>query len=391
MSANPFRLLSVCTNFPTLNCPTLGLFVKRRLDAIAKHISVRVLNPKPYFPLVRPKRMDEKLPGGDCSVDIQPMFYIPKVANHWNGFWLERCVSKWLSNMPAQDLRNSVLDAHFGYPEGVGCYRAARKHQLPLFITVRGLETELMAVPSIKRQMMEAYHYATGIIAVSEFLKEMLVANGVPSEKVTVIGNGVDSVVYSPGDKELSRRLIGIEPETRLIVAVGNVQRRKGYDVLIDALKAFRETKNLVCSIIGGVNELETLEQLKARVNEIGSQNQVRFLGQQTPDVVAEWLRAADVFVLPTRREGCCNAVLEALSSGTPVISTPAGDNTKFVEDYRNGFIVPFEDSASLASAITKSLDLAWDSKLISDSVREHTWDGAAGKVIEYVGTRLAQ
>jgi glycosyltransferase involved in cell wall biosynthesis len=386
-----FHLLSVCTVFPTRNNPTFGLFVKRRLEAIAKHVPVRILNPQPCFPFLRPQVEDSQLSNDRNAVDIRPMFYIPKVANHWNGFWLERCVSKWLSNMPAQDLRNSVLDAHFGYPEGVGCYRAARKHQLPLFITVRGLETELMTVPSIKRQMLEAFDYATGIISVSDFLKEMLVANGVPSEKVTVIGNGVDSVVYSPGDKELSRRLIGIEPETRLIVAVGNVQRRKGYDVLIDALKTFDDTKNLVCSIIGGVNEKETLEQLKAQVSDLGSPTQVRFLGQQTPDVVAEWLRAADVFVLPTRREGCCNAVLEALSSGTPVISTPAGDNTKFVEDYRNGFIVPFEDSASLASAITKSLDLAWDSKLISDSVREHTWDGAAGKVIEYVGARLAQ
>ena len=391
MSTKTFRLLSVCTNFPTHNHPTLGLFVKRRLDAIAKHISVYVLNPKPYFPLVRPKRMDESLPGATCSIEIHPMFYIPKLVNHWNGFWLERCVSKWLAKIPSQELRNSVLDAHFGYPEGVGCYRAARKHQLPLFVTVRGLETELMDVPSIKRQMMEAYNYATGIIAVSDFLKEMLVANGVPSEKVTVIGNGVDSMVYRPGDKQLSRRLIRIEPENRLIVAVGNVQRRKGYDVLIDALKALRETKNVTCAIIGGINESETLEKLKARVNEIGLQNQVRFLGQQTPDVVANWLRAADVFVLPTRREGCCNAVLEALSSGTPVISTPAGDNTKFVEDFRNGFIVPFDNSISLASAIKKSLDLGWDAELISDSVREYTWDGAARKVIEYVGARMSQ
>jgi glycosyltransferase involved in cell wall biosynthesis len=95
------------------------------------------------------------------------------------------------------------------------------------------------------------------------------------------------------------------------------------------------------------------------------------------------------MFVLPTRREGCCNAVLEALSTGVPVISTPAGDNTKFVSDGRNGFIVPHEDPKALQIAIQRSWDYPWDLKAISESVHRYTWKGAAEQVVEYFQERL--
>jgi hypothetical protein len=121
------------------------------------------------------------------------MFYLPGIAKHWDGWWLNQVVSHWVSSMPNLDSKNTILDAHFGYPEGVGCYRVAKRRKLPLFITVRGLETELMAVPAIKKQMLEAFDYATGIISVSQSLKDMLIQNGVDGSKIRVIGNGVDS------------------------------------------------------------------------------------------------------------------------------------------------------------------------------------------------------
>lgn len=389
MIRSKLKVLSCCTNFPTRNYPTHGLFVRRRLELVSKHVDLRFLNLQPYFPILRPRAPDAPLQSTEFSVDIRRMLYLPGVVKQWDGGWLERSLSKWLDSLPASVIDGAVVDAHFGYPEGVGCYRAARKRKLPLFITVRGLETELMQVPKIKSQMLEAFDYAQGIISVSDSLKKTLEDNGVAQGKIRVIGNGVDSDVYLPGDKAAARERLGIGQEVKLIVAVGNIQRRKGYDILVDALTFRKDSQRVLCAIIGGVNEPSMLELLNSRIKELKLENCIRFLGQQTPDVVVDWLRASDAFVLPTRREGCCNAVLEALSTGAPVITTPAGDNTKFVKDGINGFIVPHDDPQSLAAAIEKSWVHSWDSPTITGSVRPFTWEGTAEKVVEYFFERL--
>jgi len=391
VSVGKLKVLSVCTNFPTRTRPTLGLFVCRRLSQLSKLAELKMLVPQSYFPLVKPRPQDQPLPGTPFSVSIKRMFYLPGVAKHWDGGWLERVVSTWISGMSDLDPKNTILDAHFGYPEGVGCYRVAKKKGLPLFITVRGLETELMGVPAIKQQMLEAYDYCTGIISVSQSLKDMLIQNGVDAGKIRVISNGVDSDIYCPGIRETSRKQLGLAPDTKLVVSLGNIQRRKGYDLLIEAIAAYCKDPRFHCVILGGVNESATKASLDASIQQLGMKDQVCFFGQAEPYVVVQWLRAADLFVLPTRREGCCNAVLEALSTGVPVITTPAGDNTKFVSDGLNGFIVEHESPELLYKAIEKSWEHPWDSELISKSVHPYTWDGAAQQVAQYFDERLGR
>jgi glycosyltransferase involved in cell wall biosynthesis len=195
------KILSVCTNFPTRNRPTLGLFVHRRLSKLSDYGDLRMLVPQPYFPILRPRPADESLAGTSMPVSIRRMFYLPGVAKDWDGWWLERVVSRWISSMKDLDLGATILDAHFGYPEGVGCFRVAKRLGIPLFITARGLETDLMDVPAIRKQMLEAFDYCTGVISVSQSLMDMLVENGVDATKIRVISNGVDSDIYSPGDK----------------------------------------------------------------------------------------------------------------------------------------------------------------------------------------------
>ena len=391
LQSNSLKILSVCTNFPTRNRPTLGLFVHRRLSKLSDYGDLRMLVPQPYFPILRPRPADESLAGTSMPVSIRRMFYLPGVAKDWDGWWLEKVVSRWISSMKDLDPGATILDAHFGYPEGVGCYRVAKRLGIPLFITVRGLETELMEVPAIRKQMLEAFDYCTGVISVSQSLKDMLVGKGVAASKIRVISNGVDSDIYSPGDKIESRRKLGVPLDAKLIVSLGNVQRRKGYDLLIEAMAPYCDLPSFRSVILGGVNEPATMSSLEARVAQLGMSNQVSFLGQATPDLVVQWLRAADAFVLPTRREGCCNAVLEALSSGVPVITTPAGDNTKFVVDGQNGFIVPHEDPKGLHRAIERAWEHPWDPQAISQSVHQYTWDGTAEKVHLFFQERLGR
>jgi glycosyltransferase involved in cell wall biosynthesis len=106
--------------------------------------------------------------------------------------------------------------------------------------------------------------------------------------------------------------------------------------------------------------------------------------------MVAVWLRAADLFVLPTAREGCCNAILEALASGLPVVTTPVGDNARFVVDGTNGLIVPVDDVAGFAEAMVRGLaQLAWDPLQISRNLQVGQWDSVARQVVTFFEEQL--
>lgn len=389
--SNGLNVLSVCTNFPTRNYPTLGLFVQRRLLAMSKFCKLRVLVPQPWCPAIRSRPKDESLGDNPLPTDIRRMFYIPKIANHWNGMWLDRCVEKWLSTLPSETVKHSILDAHFGYPEGVGVYRAARRRKLPFFVTLRGLETDLFNNKKIRGQLIDALNHATGVIAVSDSLKTTAVENGIDEAKIRVIGNGVDGCFYFPGSKKESRDELKISQSSKLIVSVGTIRRLKGFDLLLDAIGSYQTDPDFRCMILGKVMESDFRNEIVHRIATLGMSKNIQLLGPLSPELVVKWLRAADMFVLPTRREGCCNAVLEALSAGVPVVTTPAGDNVKFIQDGANGFIVPHESPELLSKAITKAFGQTWNPASISESIRSHTWEGAAQKAIGYFQERIVE
>jgi len=385
------NVLSVSTNYPTRDCPTRGVFVQRRLAALSRLANVHVLVPRPTFPILKPWIIDEPLQSEIHPVDIRRMFYIPKIANMLNGIWMERCIEKWISKLPNSTLENSILDAHFGFPEGVGVCRVAQRRKLPFFITLRGLETDLFKSKLIRGQLINALNSATGVIAVSHSLKETAIENGICESKIQVIGNGVDSSFFYPGSKVQSRSKLGIENSAKLIVSVGSIRRLKGFDILLDAIQHYRNDSDFRCVILGKVMEQSFHDQIIDRISALGMESCVKLIGAKPPDELIDWLRAADLFVLPTRREGCCNAVLEALSTGLPVITTPAGDNIHFVTNGSNGFIVPHESPTALFEAIAKSFVHPWDTKLISESIRNSTWDGAAENVVRYIKEQSSQ
>lgn len=380
------KLFSVCSIFPSRNNPTSGLFVKRRLDAIAgQGVPVFGLKPDPYFPFLRPKRLDFAPEDAAFPMDVKSMFYLPKIGNQLNGKWMSRCVEAWLNKMPAGMLEGGVLDAHFGYPEGVACWLAARRLNLPYFVTIRGLEVDVFArKSSIRGMMIEALCNASGVVAVSDSLKSVAVSNGIPPNKIQVIENGVDGSFFSPGDRSICRQRLSIPAAAKLIVSVASIRQLKGFDLLIEAIASYKNDPDFQCVLIGKIYEADHYKLLAKRIKQLNLEHKVKFVGQASADEVVTWLRASDLFVLPTRREGCCNAVIEALSTGVPVVTTPAGDNTKFVRDGVNGFIVPHESPEEIRNAIDRVFQMSWDPAGISESVRNYTWQGVAEKVIEY-------
>jgi len=142
--------------------------------------------------------------------------------------------------------------------------------------------------------------------------------------------------------------------------------------------------------IIGGAAYDRTYpEQLERIIREEGVAANVRMIGRVPQASVNDWLQAADLFALATEREGCCNAVLEALAAGRPVVTTPVGDNAHFVTPGMNGALAPVDDVAAFERAIGDAFERNWDAQAISRGLDVGGWEDVAHRVLDFMQQRI--
>lgn len=388
------HIASVCRSLPTPTDPSSGIFVLNRVTAMALGAEVELVQPVPHFPLLAPlpawAKSTTRVASG-LRIEHAPMFYFPRVFKSLDATWLRRAVADRIERMH-RDRPIDVIDAHFGYPEGAGCVAVARGLGIPLFITIRGFEKEFVTRRLIGRQMLDAFAAATGIVAVSHSLRELAVRHGVDPAKIRVIHNAIDRQVFRVGNRAEARRALGLEPELPLIVSVGHLISRKRHHVLIEAFGRARARVADARLVIVGAPSFEARypDELRAQASALGIANEVRFVGNLPPAAVVEWLRAADVFALASAREGCCNAVLEALGTGRPVVTTPVGDNRFFVRNGENGFLVPVDDAVALSEALVGALSASnWDEAGIAAGLEVGNWSDVGRLVLDFMSERL--
>lgn len=386
------RIVSVCRVLPSPDHPAAGAFVLRRLAAMADRADVQVIQPVPFLPIVRPLpswAREASHVAASVTIEHAPMPYVPGALKSLDARWLERSVHPKLAALHAARAIDAI-DAHFGYPDGVGCVRAAQRLRIPVFVTLRGMEVDAIRHPRIGPQLARALRQASGCIAVSYSLRDLAVGAGVDPEHVLVAPNAVDRTSFRPGDRAAARSQLGLPASSPLIVSVGHLIAGKGHGVLIRALATLRQTRpDARLAIIGGpAYEPDHPRALAQIARETGLQDAVTFVGAVKPDAVGRWLQAADVFALATEREGCCNSVLEALAVGLPVVTTPAGDNPRFVQDGVNGQIVGIGDVAATAAALAGVLGRAWDAEAISRALAVGSWSEVAAQVLAFMAAR---
>ncbi len=388
------RIISITRTLPTPDDSIAGTFVANRLAALSRQSVLRALQPVPYFPLVKPLPLwageAERLIQG-VRVESAPMFYVPGALKFLDGWWLARSASAPLARL-RRDSPIDLIDAHFGYPDGVGSVRVARSMGLPVFVTIRGSETDFLRDRRIGPQLVRALNAATGCISVSHSLRQLVMGYGVDGERVCVIPNAVDRQVFRPGSRQLARQNLGIAADARLIVTIGHLVSGKRHHILVRALAGLvKRHPQAMLAIVGGPTyDRAYPAQLSAVVRELGLEQQVRILGPTPQPLVNSWLQAADLFALASQREGCCNAVLEALAAGRPVITTPVGDNAHFVHPGVNGSLVPVDDIVAFDRALGAALERDWDADAISRGLNVGGWDDVARRVLEFFSERLA-
>ncbi|MCU0985805.1 MAG: glycosyltransferase family 4 protein [Acetobacteraceae bacterium] len=175
-----------------------------------------------------------------------------------------------------------------------------------------------------------------------------------PGGAVTVIGNGVDPALFRPGTAEeraTARAAMGVAGGDVVAVMIGRMVAEKGYPELFAALS---RTPGLTLACIGTRLESDHEGAVDAALavaqGNPATAARLRLLGYRTD--VAALLRGADLFVLPSHREGMPRAIIEAMMTGLPVVATAIRGAREQVIDGETGFLVPVKDEAVLAEAL---------------------------------------
>jgi len=262
----------------------------------------------------------------------------------------------------------------------------SRRRRQPSVITCHTVKKSLGSWEVLYPLMMNTVKKATLVIGVSDLAAKMCVDFGVPPFKVRVVPNGVDTSLFHPrseSEREEIRKRYGFEG--KVVFSAIRIKRLKGVFVLVEAFsRVSKEVPDAKLVIAGGGMELPEAVKL---AEKLGISEKVNFLGPKPLPEVAELMAAADVFVLPSLSEAFGLSVLEAMASGTPVVSTRTPGPSAVIKDGVNGILVPAGDPLSLAEAIVRVLsDGNLSESLRSNGpelARKFSLEATARKVLE--------
>jgi glycosyltransferase involved in cell wall biosynthesis len=385
------KILSTTICYPTPGCPNQGIFVRRRLEAMARLADVRVVCPVPHV-VGRSQEPPADQPSATPPVAYSKMYYVPGVLKTFDATFFSMALARRLRMLRA-DFPFDLIDAHFVWPDGVGAAIVAWKLGVPVVVTVRGKIISQSRYVLRRRRIVAMLHSVDGCVAVSNALAERVRDLAGADVDVRVIPNGVDTAIFKPAEAGAARQALGLLPEPRYIVSVGQIREIKGFDRLVDVLPDVRRRAGDVRLLLIGPGIGET--SYERRVRELIRQHQlqevVALVGSRDASDVAAYLAAADVFALATRSEGWCNAIHEALAVGTPVVTTDVGGNGELVSSDQLGHLVRFGQPKALVDALVSALTTTWDRRAISSAGSRRSWEQAASETLGYFDQILSR
>lgn len=384
------KVLAISFLFPNSKQPNHGIFVLNRLKALSEYVDLVVVNPIPTFPLdrfVRHRRQNESIPFQESIEGItvyHPRFLsIPKYAKWIEAFSYRSAVNSVVNN-DLSDCKFDLIDLHWTYPDLPVGVALKRSMNLPLSCTLRGMEAFYEGDGERRHNMIRKGLVETdSLIALSAELKAAADEITGEPEKSKIVVNGVDTGIFKFLPKGEARRLLNInEPdETLIILGVGSLIRRKGFDKVIAQLPALLERfPSLKYYIVGSEGpEGDFRNHLYDQVASLKLENIVKFQGAVDNRMLPFWYSAADMFCLSSLGEGSPNVLGEALACGCPAVSTDVGAAPDIMSMASlEKFVVPLSDESLFGEKIKELLLSNVDRELISQRFSKFDWGWCA-------------
>lgn len=237
--------------------------------------------------------------------------------------------------------------------------RYLRKKKIPYIISTDGgfiSSNEGNAKKKLKTKLIGG---AAAWFSTCTMSDEYLIYYGADKDKIyrypftSIAAGDIIPAPLTSDEKDKIKQKLGIKAE-KVLIGVGQLIPRKGWDILIKALEKINDS-SIETLIVGG--EEDQLKELLKNYEIETIPDNIRIISFMSKDDLFEYYRASDIFVLPTREDVWGLVVNEAMANGLPVISTvKCNAGVELIEEDVNGKLIPVSDSESLYNAIRKLL-----------------------------------
>ena len=333
----------ITPRYPTSLDPTAMPFVQQLAWALTDlGNTCTVICPLNFSKKLEREYVEKTPRGGDVKVYLPNTLHLGQqnvlgfntalLTTHF--FW--KAAKQVVEKLPRQD----VVYGHFITPSGITAARLHREFGIPAFLGYGESSSWSIDHYGADRVRKELFEDLAGVVAVSSKNAEVLRRfDAVPEESVKVFPNGFDDTIFYPRDKKEAREKLGLPQDAFIVSFVGHFIARKGIDKLIPAVE--QAGVKVICA---GKGPIDPRGESCLFANTIGHEELPWFYS------------ASDAFVLPTLNEGCCNAIVEALACGLPIVSSDLPFNYDILDE-TNALLVDPAAVKALTDSICKLRD----------------------------------
>lgn len=347
MNSN-LKILFVSPWYPNKYNPTLGIFIKRKAETMAALHDVTVMH----------ACYGENLGYGSFKIEMKKNGHLQEILIYYgrshsifppfrkikNYLSLRKAYREGLKKMEGTIRNIDLIHLHIPWPIGLIIRQISKKLQKPYIVSEHwtgysesdGRYRGWLMKWITKKTISDARF----IITESDYVSRQMQKHGIRGNFVSV-PNVVDTEIFSPEEASPKKRFIHISSLD---------DQQKNVSGLIRAFALARTIEpELELTIIGAGNDIELLKKLAAELNL--NNNEICFTGLKTGHELANYLKKSTALILNSRYENQPVVILEALSSGIPVIATNVGSIPELI-DQDKGIIINSEDQNNLVNAM---------------------------------------
>lgn len=349
------KIAIVSHSYPTIADPSYGIFIKREAALIRKFAEPILFIPKVFStPLNRQYYRTKNLV--EDGIQKEEFKYISFPSKYFPSV-----ITKSLSTQLLKKLKRhnpSLVHLHWLYPQGLTA-SLLKRNELKVVITIHGgdwysnIDNEVM-FPLIQKSLTKT----DSIVCVGEKLKQHILQRFPEfTQKTHHIPHAIDTTRFIPTNSKTElRNSLNWSANKLHLLCVANFHIYKGVDLLVKSMPKVHNLEYIHLHLVAPRREKEMSLEIKRIINEKKLQNHISLYGALKEAELIRFMQAADLFVLPSLKEGFGIVCAEAIACGVPVLSTASGGPEEILSE-ETGLLVPPGDVDVLAKGINLLLE----------------------------------